>query len=286
MRFLMLLFFAPVLALGISCNDNKDQRVNDLGTGKENFEDLPDRSDTISRPLSDGSANTSGVRSSPQNTGWDKKIIKKGTLTIETDNYRKYNTGIRELLKSWEAYVANEEESSSLYKIENVMTIKIPVQYFDNAIQQLSSTDKDKLLVKQVNALDVTAEYFDTRARIETKRTIRLRYLEMVKKAKNMEEVLQVEREINALQEQIDAGEGKMRYLGHSAVYSTIQLTFFQVLKENEKDAASPAFLTRMFDATSGGLQWFGELVIFVLRLWPIWMLGGLTYYFVRSKRK
>ncbi len=68
-----------------------------------------------------------------------------------------------------EAYVAGETENSSDYKIENSMVIKIPVQYFDEAVQELS-TQSGKLLVKQINTQDVTTEFIDTRARMEAKK--------------------------------------------------------------------------------------------------------------------
>lgn len=227
-------------------------------------------------------ANKEAEIPAPPNTDWDKKIIKTGTISIEVDDYKKYNTDIHQQLKKWQAYVGIEQENSSDYKIENSMNIKIPVQYFDDAMQQLSG-QSCKLLIKQINAQDVTGEFLDTKARIEAKKRIRLRYLDMVQKAKNMEEVLQVEKEINAIQEQIEAGEGRINYLDHSATYSTIQLSFFQVLNAGAIDN-EPGFGKRFLLAMNDGLTWMSNILIAMVTIWPLW-LGVILGIWVIKKR-
>ena len=306
MRYLQSVIAASLMLMTYSCNDQKTN--NDEATDRSKLkmeemavtadstvvmnyvqsetEEIPQTADTAALPGGPTSIQKDHKQVSTANTDWDKKIIKTGTLTIETDNYNKYNNQIHLLVKKWEAYIASEEENSSDYKIENSITIKIPVQYFDEAVQQISSSLPGKLLGKQITAQDVTAEYVDTRARMESKKRIRLRYLDMVQKAKNMEEVLQVEREINSMQEQIEAGEGRIRYLGHSSAYSTIQLTFFQVLNPKAIDPEKPSFGARMFAAMSYGLWWFGELIILLFTLWPIWIGLGAIVLMIRRIKK
>jgi hypothetical protein len=306
MRYLLSVIAASLMLMAYSCNDQKNNK--DKTTVSSNLkleemavtadssvvmnyvqsetEEIPQTADTIALQGGSASLQKDHKQVSIPNTDWDKKIIKTGTLTIETDNYHKYNNQIHLLAKKWEAYIASEQENSSDYKIENSITIKIPVQYFDEAVLQISSSVPGKLLGKQITAQDVTTEYFDTRARMESKKRIRLRYLDMVQKARNMEEVLQVEREINSMQEQIEASEGRIRYLGHSSAYSTIQLTFFQVLNPKADDPEKQSFGARMFAGMTYGLWWFGELIIFVFTLWPIWIGLGAVVLLVRRIKK
>jgi hypothetical protein len=286
MRYLLTVIAASLMLMAYSCNDHNESKEKNVVMRNVELEEIPQTADTTVLPAGRTSAPQDRTQVSTPNTDWDKKIIKTGTLAIETDNYQQYNNQIHQLVKTWEAYIAGEQENSSDYKIENVLTIKIPVQYFDEAVLQLSSSAPGKLLTKQVTAQDVTAEYSDTRARMETKKRIRLRYLDMLQKAKNMEEVLQVEREINALQEQIEGGEGRIKYLGHSAAYSTIHLTFFQVLNVKAADAEKPSFGTRMLAAMTDGLWWFGELIILLFTLWPVWIGLGSIILVVRQIKK
>ena len=304
MRYLLSVIAASLMLMACSCNDqknNKDETIvlskikNEEKAPESNpslvvsdieFKEVPQTADTITFQAGSGSRKKGREQVASTNADWDKKIVKTGILNIETNDYQKYNIQIHQLVKKWEGYIASEQENSSDYKIENVLTIKIPVQYFDEAVQQISSSVPGKLLAKQISAQDVTSEYFDTRSRMETKKRIRLRYLDMVQKAKNMEEVLQVEREINSMQEQIEAGEGRIMYLGHSAAYSTIQLTFFHVLNPKAVDSEKPTFGMRMFAAITDGLWWFGELIILLFTIWPIWIGLGAIVLMIRRIKK
>lgn len=184
MRYLLPVIAASLMLVAYSCTRPKNEEEK-LGVVSDVQNAPPGEVDTTTLPTGRGPQQQNAPGQVPKpNTDWDKKIIKTGTLTVEINNYHKYNDQIHQLVNKWEAYIASEEENSSDYKIENALTIKIPVQYFDEAVQQLSSSAPGKLLAKQVAAQDVTAEYFDTRARMETKKRIRMRYLDMVQKAK------------------------------------------------------------------------------------------------------
>lgn len=289
MNYLLFAFATSLMLLAVACENGKKNEAQDLALQESQFENAPVQyvADTALLPagrqsIKDEKNKEPGI---PANTNadWDKKIIKTGVLNIEVDNYEKYNVTIHQQLKKWEAYIGSEQENSSDYKIENSMIIKIPVQYFDEAVQQLS-TQSGKLLVKQINAQDVTGEFLDTKARMEAKKRIRMRYLEMVQKAKNMEEVLQVEREINAIQEQIEAGEGRINYLGHAATYSTIQLSFFQVLNAAAIDENKPGFGKRLLLAMNDGFSWMSDLFIVIVTVWPLWLGALITVWLIRKK--
>ena len=218
------------------------------------------------------------------NADWDKKIIKTATLNVEVKDFKKFNTQIHELSTKWEGYIAREEENDSDNKIKNSMTIKVPVLRFDEAINSISSL-KGKMIVKQITSDDVTTEVLDIRTRAEAKKRIRLRYLDMLQKAKNMEEILQVEREINQIQEQIEAAEGRLNYLTHSTLYSTIDLSFYQVLDPKAIDDENPGYARRFMMALNEGLKWVGNTVIFFATLWPLWIFITIIILIIRRVR-
>ena len=57
----------------------------------------------------------------------------------------------------------------------------------------------------------------DTRSRLEAKKQVRLRYLDFLKEAKNVEEILNVQSQINGIQEDIEAASGRLDYLNHAS---------------------------------------------------------------------
>ena len=218
------------------------------------------------------------------NADWDKKIIRSAMINVEADDFKKYNTQVHELIAKWEGYIAREEESKSDNRITNLLTIKVPVSRFDEAVNTLS-TLKGKILVKQISSEDVSAEVIDVRTRVEAKKRIRLRYLDMLQKARNIEEIIQVEREINQVQEQIEAAEGRLNYLTHTTSYSTIELTFYQVLDPKAIDEEDSGFARRLLIALNEGLKLVGNVLIFFATLWPLWLIAIIAIFIIRRVR-
>ncbi|MGO8055700.1 DUF4349 domain-containing protein, partial [Rhizobium leguminosarum] len=97
---------------------------------------------------------------------------------------------------------------------------KVPVDRFDEAINLLAETD-EKILERKIGSEDVTGDVVDTRSRMEAKKQVRERYLDLLKQAKNINEILQVQTEINNIQVDIESAAGRVNYLSHAAALST-----------------------------------------------------------------
>lgn len=222
-------------------------------------------------------------RPATPNPDWDKKIIKIATLNIEVKDFNTFNNSLREKIRSTGGYIAEEEQEQSDYKIENTVSIKVPVDQFDMALTQLTG-NVEKINEKKVTSQDVTADYIDTRSRIEAKKQVREKYLDLLRQAKNMEEILSVQTEINGIQENIESATGHVQYLSHAAAYSTINLTYFQVLNPTAKDTGEPGFGARLSSAFRSGWSWVSDLFVGLISIWPLLLLiFSLLILFRRS---
>ena len=100
-------------------------------------------------------------------------------------------------------------------------------------------------------------------------------------------DILKVQEEVNNIQEEIEAGAGRVSYLTHAAAYSTIQLTFYEILNAAAERDVKPGFGQRVLNALSNGMDWVGEMLVVVLTLWPLWLLlGSVWWIFRRWKAK
>ena len=225
--------------------------------------------------------------SSETKADWDKKIIKNASVNLEVKNYKSFNDLIRENIKKYSGYIAQEEQNQTDYKIENSTTIKVPVDQFDNLVAALT-TGEQKILEKKITSEDVTTEMVDTKSRMEAKKQVRLRYLDLLKQAKNMGEILDVQNEINSTQEGIEAAAGRIEYLSHAAVYSTINLTYFQILDASAKDANEVTFGYKLWQSFKNGWSWMEGVFIDIISIWPLFVIGfacWLAYKKWRSSR-
>lgn len=215
---------------------------------------------------------------------WNKKIIKTASLNIEVKGYKKFNEKAVLAAVQFGGYIANEQQNETEYKIENIITIKIPVDQFQNAIDFLITGD-GKINEKKITSDDVTTQFVDTKLRLEAKKQVRLRYLDLLKQAKNMEEILQVQSEIDDIQEEIESAAGRINYLSNASAMSTIHLTFYQVLNGAAKDTDTPGFLKKVKDAFVTGWKGVGEVLVGLVYLWPlIVLLVGVVWVVKRYK--
>jgi hypothetical protein len=296
----VVLITSLLLTILIACNDRsaESEKAADVTMGATKQESPPAASNEFYNNLADSTTPVPAAGNEEQpkqphisaaaaNVDWDKKIIKNATLTVEAKSHKAFNDFVHEQVKRTGGYVAEEEQNKSEYKIENIVTIKVPVDQFDNLVKSITSTKDENVVSQKVTSQDVTGEVIDTRSRTEAKRQIRLRYLDLLKQAKNMEDILKVQEEVNNIQEEIEAGAGRVSYLTHAAAYSTIQLTFYEILNAAAERDVKPGFGQRVINALGNGMDWVGETLVVVLTLWPMWLLlGGVWWGFRKWKAK
>ncbi|MGB8193588.1 MAG: DUF4349 domain-containing protein [Chitinophagaceae bacterium] len=274
---------ALILLLCLGCDKNSRENVNADTAQSADF-----KTEDVAYGLADSTtAGNQQQQQQPQrnkntppgqpvtNEDWDRKIVKTATLSLEVNDYKNYYTVLRESVKRTGGYIASEDQQQSEYKLENTVAVKVPVAQFEEAMTLLSSgTGKDKIVERKITSQDVTGEVVDTKSRMEAKRQVRLRYLDLLNQAKNMEDILKVQEEINAIQEEIEMGTGRVNYLNNASAMSTIHLTFYQVLNPTAQTPTDPSFFTRSWYAFERGWNFIKDIIIGIVTLWPLLLAG------------
>ncbi|MEO0733899.1 MAG: DUF4349 domain-containing protein, partial [Bacteroidota bacterium] len=101
-------------------------------------------------------------------------------------------------------------------------TIRVPAARFADALAEIETFGK--LKDKNITGQDVTDEYHDYAIRLDNAERSRQRYLELLALAKNVEEAVTVERELERLNETIDLLKGQLNRLEQMEAYSTISV--------------------------------------------------------------
>jgi hypothetical protein len=203
-------------------------------------------------------------------------FIKTADLSIETKSFPSFTARLHRLVHDNGGYISQEEQTQSKAEITNAVSIKVPVDRFDDLLQQLPA-DSDRLADKKVSSQDISMELVDTRSRLETKRQVRERYRDLFQQAHKMEDVLSVQQNIDGIQEEMDVAAGRINYLGHAAAFSTVNLKFFQVLDAVAvENPAQPTLLHRIKLSFLQGWDFLSSLLLGLLSVWPLWLAVGL----------
>ena len=132
-----------------------------------------------------------------------------------------------------------------------------------------------------------SAEYVDNDLRIKSKQKVFERYLELLKQAKNVEEIMAVEEQIRVIREEIEAKEGRQKFLNDQVSYSTVTLNFYQTTETSS--APEQPFYIKMWRNFVAGWDSFFTMIIGLFYLIPYFLLLlGIVYLLKKwwEKRK
>ena len=263
--------------------DNEDQQTPDKPGGPAQANQGPDKSGNP-RQADKGpvTAGKPGGGDATSYSDWDRKIVKTADLTIEVKNFQRYSRQLHGAVRQSGGYVAQEQQTQSSGEIENTVSIKVPVDRFQDLLEELPG-DSDRLVEKKVSSEDVTMELVDTKSRLETKKEVRERYLELLRQAHSMKDIIAVQNEINDIQFQMDQASGRIAWLGHSAAYSTINLKFYQVLDAAVREDPSPSFFHRLAESVGEGWKGLSSLLLELMSVWPLWIALAFGIGWIRK---
>ncbi|TWV99491.1 DUF4349 domain-containing protein [Chitinophaga pinensis] len=228
-------------------------------------------------PADEESANGAGVVSSvhftppviakePLLAEIPKKIIKDGELQYAVRNYNDARNEMHAIVARYNGYITEENESrSDLTWIVNVK-IKVPVERFDSCLETLAGT-AGTLMLKRVAATDVTEEYVDVASRMKAKKEVELRYLDILKQAKSVEDILKVEEQLKSIREEIEAAQGRLQYIDHNVAMSTISLSIQQTFATSSPQG--PGFFSRIFFSIKDGWNNLLSFLVDIVQMWP-----------------
>lgn len=212
---------------------------------------------------------------------WDKKIIKTANITLELNDFNAYHSSFHKTIKHYEAYIAGEEQLQSDERIENIVTIKVPVLKFEDLLNSITG-DGIKVISRRISTEDATGEVVDTKARIDAKKQVRARYMELLQQAKSMKDILQVQQEINTIQEELEAADGRVKYLTSQAAYSTIHLVYYQYKNGATGKSGEPGFFSKLQSAFRNGSNIISSGILLIVTIWPLLLVAFVIWLLIK----
>ncbi len=212
-----------------------------------------------------------------------KKIIKNADISIEVEDYKDFIKRTKDSLNNFDCYISSEEESKTSYAIYNTLVIRVKSSQFDSLLAAILSGDDLNITSKSIYVNDITEQYVDIYQRLKARKLARDQYTEIMKKARTVNEILNVMSYINNIQEQIDAAEGRIKYLDDQVNYSTITITITQNIDEN---VIKDNFWKKIINALKAGWQGLLYIILAIFYLWPVWILTGIIIFVVRRRKK
>jgi hypothetical protein len=218
----------------------------------------------------------------------ERLIVRNGNISMTVQNTVEAKNQIEQRVASMAgegAFVvqSNVSESGREGNPYVNMTVRVPAERYDETMDWLEG-----LAVEGTNptvsesAQDVTEEYVDLSARVESLEAARDRLLQLMEDARTTEDLLMAEQQLTQREAEIESLQGRMRYLSDSAQLSRIDIQLQPYILSQPVDARWRPLETvrEAFEALIEGAQGFGNfLIYFVIAVLPWLALLGLVVY-------
>jgi hypothetical protein len=207
-----------------------------------------------------------------------RKLLKNGNVVFETADLEKMKLNIENLVQKFDGYISSDYANEYDNKVNYYLNIRIPSQYFDSILKEIS-IQISKFDAKEITISDVTEEFLDIESRLKNKKELEKRYLEILQQSKSVEDILNIERELGKLREEIEATEGRLNYLSNQVSFSTLSVSLYK------KVANETSFLGKIGERFNNGFENLKSFLLFILTVWPFVIIIPFSYFLFKKWR-
>lgn len=218
--------------------------------------------------------------SAPSTSPIERKLIKTGNIDIEVSNVTDTKNQITALVKEAGGYISSDNQNNYSGAPRYEQVVRLPSDKLDDFVLKIEGLAK-KVDNKTISTQDVTEEFIDVETRLATKKELEARYRDLLKQAKSVKDIIEVEAQLNNVRSEIESMEGRLKYLNSQVSYSTLTVTYYQTVSGNY------GFGYRFLNSFGAGWIALLDFIIGIFAAWPfIIMLGVGTWLFFRWRRK
>ena len=230
--------------------------------------------------------------SGSQAVEYERKLIRTGNVTLEVKTVSDAEEKITVWAKSLGGYITN----ANTWETGAGFTVRVPSSRFDEAMAQ---TDEfGRVTNRSVSSQDVSDNYYDLQSRLQTKYILRDKLTGYLSQAKDIKDLLEIERQLNSVLEDIDSTEGRFKRLSGQIDFSTIYINMQFERGRDEGGIILPdvknswnEFVSTVIAFFWGLLKILFYIVIFGIPLIAIaaflfWLLFGKVGLLVRLFKK
>ncbi len=167
----------------------------------------------------------SEISATSQNDLSKKKIIKNGSLSVVVKNIERTIPDIKKIAESAGGFVSY----SKIYETGNdkksgAVTLRVPADKFSVSLDKIKSLAV-KVSSESTNTSDVTEQFVDMELRLKNMKAEETQYLNIMKRAVKIEDVLNVTKRLSDVRGRIERLEGQIKYLSRQIDMSTITVS-------------------------------------------------------------
>jgi hypothetical protein len=220
-----------------------------------------------------------------------RKIIYNADIDLVVEDFAKAEAALMRLMEENKGYLASADVTGSPGRQRSgTWKVRVPIERFQRFVDSLIKLGE--LQHRRTNSQDVTEEFYDLEARIKNKKVEEARLLKHLEESTGkLKEILDVEREISRVREEVERQEGRLRLLENLAALTTVTVVLHE--REGYIPPEAPSFGTTIARTFSGSVDYlvgFGKAVVLMavaVAPWlPVVAVVGLLLWLVARRSR
>lgn len=228
----------------------------------------------------------------------ERMIIRSKTLRLEVESTTSAIEDLRAMVKTHGGMIQDLQVATGtddrLYRYDEQgsvagdgaalrgwVTVRIPAESFDAFIDQAITLGEVKFQAE--DSEDVTQQHVDLSARLTNLRAEEERLRQFFDAAKNVEDMLAIETELNRVRQEIESLDAQVKYLERQTAMATVTIE----LTEPEPVVRPQGDDWGFADAVTSGIRGAADVLTFLIAFFigsaPLWIGGLIVFFIVRA---
>ncbi|MDD6799147.1 MAG: DUF4349 domain-containing protein [Firmicutes bacterium] len=190
----------------------------------------------------------------------NRKLVRTCQLSIETKDFDSALNDIESSAEVLGGYiessgVTGKSVYSGVVQRTASYTVRIPADSLDEYVSGIEA--KYNMLKKTTGSVDISDEYYDTEARLNSLEIQEKRLLEMLEKADELNYMLELNSALSDVRYQIEKMTSQMKRYDNSVTYATVSISLSEVVEYTEINQAPKNFGERFSSAAAASWKNF-----------------------------
>lgn len=194
-----------------------------------------------------------------------EKVIYTASLSVETKKFDQATASIEAMVETYGGYIQdstisgdswyNDDGTTTVVNRYAWYTLAVPVESFEEFLRQAGEIGN--VTAENRNAENVTSQYMDTEARLQSLEVQEERLLAMMKETDDIESLIALEERLSEVTYEMESYERKLQNWDRRIAYSTVNVELREVASYTQTAAVNRSFVEKLTDALSDGWTTF-----------------------------
>ena len=221
------------------------------------------------------------------------KIIYSADATVETTEFDETIAGLNELIAQYDGWIEASSVNGSNYYNKSrgnasnrsaSYTVRIPSENFQTLMNSLSTLGN--IPYTHTYTQNVTAQYYDTQARMKAYETQEAKLLEMMELAESVEDIIAIEEKLTDVRYMIESLRSSLNNWDRRVNYSTVDITVKEVSAYTPSAPVKVSYGERLVNSfvnsVKGAVEFFKDLLVFIVSMIPTLVILAVLFFVFR----